>query len=171
MTGKTIPLSVRVSMEDAEYISSLDIPGAVTPSEKLRAIIGNARQRSRGFTDYEGCLKNLGELITPLSLTLKGLEHQVGERSELVEKLLGWNKETLAFLLASVPQEVDTAPEEIREALEALEQGLADRTFSLVVEVLRMGITSKSQCYDPTVISERLDQILEIVAVIRSARS
>ena len=43
----TVAMSVRVPQVDAEFIASLDLPGASTPSDKLRAIIAAARPPSR----------------------------------------------------------------------------------------------------------------------------
>ena len=43
--GKSVPFSVRLTSEDAEYVAALQIPGAVTSSDKIRHIISDARKR------------------------------------------------------------------------------------------------------------------------------
>ena len=43
MSSKSTPLSFRVSDEDAEFLAGLQLPGAVTPSEKLRVLVTRAR--------------------------------------------------------------------------------------------------------------------------------
>ena len=48
---KSIPISLRISEEDAAYISSLEMSEAVTPSEKIRALIKESRKnRERNKT-------------------------------------------------------------------------------------------------------------------------
>ena len=39
VSGKTIPFSARISVEDADFISTLEFDGARTPSEKLRGLL------------------------------------------------------------------------------------------------------------------------------------
>ena len=42
---RSVPLSVRVAPEDADFISRVEIAGAETPSEKVRALLAEARRR------------------------------------------------------------------------------------------------------------------------------
>ena len=49
--SKSVPLSVRVSPDDARFISQIDIAGAATPSDKVRALLADARKRREGFSD------------------------------------------------------------------------------------------------------------------------
>ena len=50
MSSKTVPLSVRISHDDAEYIAGLKIDDALTPSDKVRAIIRDARKAREART-------------------------------------------------------------------------------------------------------------------------
>ena len=54
MPGKTVPLSVRVTDADAEFLARLDIAGATTPSEKLRALLTAERTRGEGAGEFGG---------------------------------------------------------------------------------------------------------------------
>ena len=44
MSSQMQTLSARVSADDFAWLSSLEIPAAVTPSDKLRALIGQMRK-------------------------------------------------------------------------------------------------------------------------------
>ncbi|OVE79973.1 hypothetical protein BVY02_01745 [bacterium J17] len=152
---------------DAEYISSLDVPGATTPSEKLRAIIAEARERSEGSRDYEGSLKNYLSMTAPAVMQLKRIENEEKMHSELVFKVIQWAQETLAYISTSIPK--DNAP--IKKELKDLENTVADRVFGFVEAVMRMGITKNNNCYTPTVVSSRVEPVLEISDVISSIQS
>ena len=169
MSTKTVPLSVRVSLDDAEFISQLDVAGAATPSDKLRTIITDARQRVEGLHDYEGCLRNFLELTSSAVMRLRKLEHQENVHSELVFKVVQWAQETLAFITAEVPGGIED--KELSRKLKELESGVADRAFGLIEAVLRMGITKNSNCYTPTTVSSRVNPVLEISNVISSTNS
>ena len=52
MPPKTITLSVRLSQEDSDYLASLKINNATTPSDKLRAIIAQSKELQFGDKDY-----------------------------------------------------------------------------------------------------------------------
>ncbi len=165
--SKTIPLSVRVSPDDAEFISALDIAGASTPSDKVRALLADARKRQEGFRDYRGCLAMANEMLASFLHDLRELENRERVHSEVVSKLVEWLPETLAFLLTSLH---DVGSTEERERLEEFERGVADRTFRLLESVLRLGVTAECRGYDPRVIATRIEPVLELVEVIRSRR-
>lgn len=163
MSTKTVPYSVRVSQDDAAFLAELKVPGAVTPSDKLRTIISAARERAEGSTDYQGCLRNLGELTSRAVLLIREFEQQQSMHSEVVLALTEWSQELLAFVTAKA----SSATEEQRtERLLEIEKGICDRIFNLIEKILRMGITKRSNCYEPTAISQRLEPILEIVTVL-----
>ena len=45
-------LSARIPTEDMEWLVGLDIQGAVSPSDKLRSLIGQMRRQYEGTLDY-----------------------------------------------------------------------------------------------------------------------
>ena len=47
-----IPISVRISQEDADFIAELKIEGANTPSEKIRELLTQARLAHSQTHDY-----------------------------------------------------------------------------------------------------------------------
>jgi hypothetical protein len=166
MTPKSIPLSVRVPEEDADFIAGLEIEGAVTPSDKLRAIIGQARKRVEGLTDYPSGLVVMEETLAPALRLLRTVEHDQKVRSELVRVIGEWLPEAMAFLLSEASRLA--AEEDSRALLVSLEHGLAERVFSLFETVLRMGVTRQCPCYDGDAVAQRLGPILELTGLIAS---
>ena len=165
MSGKSIPLSFRVTDEDAEFLAGLEIPGAITPSEKLRALITRARLEHAQERTYEGSLGRVRELLEPTSQTLRAREMAIRQRSELIADTLYWLPDLVAFLMAG--------PETSRKGgddLRAFEAGVADRIFRFVEAVLRLGVTAKAPCYDPDLITNGIAGTLELSQVILSNR-
>lgn len=167
MAARTIPLSVRITPEDAEFIAGLEVQGATTPSEKVRAVLSEARQRDTDFRDYRGCLSMAQELLAPSLRRVREAERELGVHSELVSKVGEWLPEVLAFMITS--HAVDHGDQQGAPA-KAFEAGVADRIFRLIEAVMRMGVTETCQGYDKSVVSSRLGPVLELAGVARSHR-
>ena len=73
-----------------------------------------------------------------------------------------WMPEALAFLLTGL----DDSQQE-RSELEAFEEGVAERLFRLIENVLRMNVTRRCRGYDPEVVAKRMAPVIELVAVIQ----
>src|SRR5687768_6364358 len=125
MSQKSVQLSVRISDDDAAFLARTAIDGAATPSDKMRAIIGEARRYREERDDYAGCLRLLREMVGPAQDGWREAERAAGQRSELPLALLEWLTEALAFVMTHVPE--PEAGGKLRSALEAFEGGLADR--------------------------------------------
>jgi hypothetical protein len=166
MSGKSIPLSFRVTDEDAEFLAELEIPGAFTPSEKLRALITRARLEHAKERTYEGSLGRVRELLEPTSQTLRARELASRQRSELMADTLYWLPDLVAYLMAG--------PETSRkngEDMKAFEAGVADRIFRFVEAVLRLGVTTKAPCYDPDLVANGIGGSLELSQLILANRA
>ena len=161
--AKNIPLSVRVSQADAEFLARVDLEGASTPSDKVRALLAEARRRHDGFHDYASCLGMANEMLAPTLHLLKDLEKRCDIHSEPVAQLAEWLPETLAFFLTTFP---DDGVENDMEQIEALERGVTDRVFRLTQALLRLAITPECQAYDPAIITKRVGPVLELADVI-----
>jgi hypothetical protein len=159
---KSVPISVRLSPDDAEFLAGLDVEGASTPSDKLRALIVEAKQRRHGTEDYFSALKLAEDLLAPTLRALRTSEHAQGVHSELVSRFAEWLPECVAFLIAAKAGEKAFG----REQLTEIERGLADRAFLLTQSVLQMGVTGSSPCYDPAVVSHRLKPVLDLARII-----
>jgi hypothetical protein len=161
--SKSVPLSVRVSPDDADFIARTDIAGASTPSDKVRALLAEARKRREGFSDYSSCLGMVQEMLAPTFARLRAAEHRERVHSELVLELTQWMPEALAFLLTGLDDESQE-----RSDLEAFEEGVAERLFRLIENVIRMNVTHECRGYDPAVVARRMGPVVELVTVIQS---
>jgi hypothetical protein len=167
--GKTIQVSTRITQEDAEFLASLVREDATTPSDKLRALITEAREREENRGDYTGSLRQVKRLVGPAVERVLQVENSGLPHSEVVTPMIEWLSETLAFVLSQIPGR-DEPPTSGNSAARALESGLADRALQLVGQILRLGVTEHAQCYDPKAISRRLKPILEIARVVDAAQ-
>src|SRR5246127_3160030 len=80
-------VSARLPSEDLQWLSALDLPGAVTPSDKLRALIAQMRKQYEGALDYSACLGWLRDLLAPFVIELRGIEHRARIHSEAVSAI------------------------------------------------------------------------------------
>jgi hypothetical protein len=158
--------SVRVSDEDAEFLAALQIDGARTPSEKLRALIGRARAEANEGRDYEAALARLRAQLEPTAQRLRARELDGRQRSQLIHEVLQTLPDLAAFLMAGPAP----ATRSRQEDLVAFEQGVGDRAFRLIEAVLRLGVTEKAPCYNPDVVTQGAAGTLELSRVILSRR-
>jgi hypothetical protein len=164
--SKTVPLSVRITEEDASFIAAIKLPGAVTPSEKVRVLISQARQRHLSTTNLAEATAFLRGMLEPQKERIRGLEAEVGISSELVSKVGERLPEIFAnFLTAPLSNEGGPT-----QNLSELERGLAAKVVSLIESVLRLAVTRRNPCYEPDAISSRLDGVLELVELIRQGK-
>jgi hypothetical protein len=159
--AKSVPLSVRLNDEEAAFLSAYEAPGAVTPSEKMRAILDEARSRQMGITDYAGCAAMMEDLLRPSLSRVRRAQRQADMRSDLVLRLFEKLPELLAELVVATPSD-DAGVEQLTK----FEAELADQAFALIEEIIDMGLTSRSRTYDPGLIPERMIPILEICALV-----
>jgi hypothetical protein len=163
---KNVPLSVRVSEEDAEFIARLQISGATTPSDKIRSMLADARRRHEGVQDFGGALKMLEDLLAPVLHRLQGAEVEQRVHSQLLSRVAHWLPELVALLLTAFSGVKRLEAEHLQE----LEGEVADRVFRLIEDVLRMGITRECRGYDPSVVARRMGPVLELAELARASR-
>lgn len=162
MPRKTIPISTRLSPEDAEFIAQWEGDGAATPSEKLRGIIAEARKHKQGTEDYPSSLRLATGMLSPTLHIIRTSEHAAGKHSQLVSRVAEWLPECLAYLIASNGR----ANQLDEDALRGIERGLADRVVNLMQSVLQMAVTRTGPCYDPEVVRERIPPVLDLAKVV-----
>jgi len=166
--SRLLPLTARISQDDLEFLSKIDVEGARSTGDKVRHIIGEARQRREGQADYNSAFRMLKDMLEPTSNHIRLSENLTGRHSEVIDKLLGWLPDIMAYIISSEvkPDDKDGG----NEGLEALEKGLAKKVFLLLESVLRMGVTSSSSCYNESIISENLEPLLQLCSIIESSR-
>ena len=166
MPDKTVPLSARVSQEDADFIQELEIEGAQTPSEKLRVLLREARRRARASEHYPSALTLSQETLSPAMQRIRQTERELGNHSELLSRAMEWLPELMAYV-QSAPG-MAAADDEAR--LRDLESGVALRLTTLMQSILQMSVTREGPFYDPQLLSARIDPVLDLARVINQSR-
>lgn len=161
MTTKTIPLSVRITPKDAEFIASLEIDDAVTPSDKLRALLKNAREKSERLEELSSCMGLVRTAIDPLFNRVKSAELNHELHSELISSFNDWLVNLLGYIAS-----LDTVQEKDMD-LEAIEAEIVNRIFRLFSVIGRMCVTSEAPCYNPQVLNNKLQSLKEILEIMQ----
>ncbi len=165
MGAKSVPLSVRLSKEDAEYIASLKAPDAVTMSEKVRYLVREARISAQRHETFEGVVEHTEDTLAPLKHALDKLEEDQFVRSGLMRALIGALPRILAELEAA---DVDGDPP-VLESLTALERDAARRVKDLLDQLARLAVTKEAPCLDPDVIRREIaEPLVEIVDIVNA---
>lgn len=164
MTGRTVPLSVRVSHDDADFLASLEIEGAESPSEKLRALITEARRRQDSVGGFSEAQLELRRLIQPLIEKVQDFEANNEEYSQLLHLGLEWIPEAMAELVA---QRFKLTGDAESEQMQQLERRVTDRVFRLIEGFLRLAVTQDCEGYDPQVVQKRLPKIRQLIELMR----
>lgn len=158
-------LSARVPSEDLQWLSALEIGGAVTPSDKLRALIAQMRKQHEGALDYTACTAWLRDLLGPFIARIRGMEHRERMHSAAIGVVAEWAPQIMATLLSEHQFEKDAA-----ESARALEESVVRQCFQLLAALLRLGVTPDADCYRADVIETQLPRVLELVHVISTNR-
>ena len=166
MPNKTVPISVRLTREDADFVAQLNVDDADTPSDKLRAIIVDARKRKLGTEDYPGSLKLIQDLAAPTMRIIRASENSHHMHSELVSRVGEWLPECMAYLIASNGPDVELDADQLRE----IERDFTDRVVVLMQSILQMAVTRHGPMYEPDVLHERVQPVLELADVISKTR-
>jgi hypothetical protein len=158
-------VSARLPSEDLQWLSALELPGAITPSDKLRALIAQMRKQHEGALDYSACLAWLRDLLAPFVIELRGVEHRERTHSEAVSAIIAWAPRVMATMLSAR----DFGGDGIARAVTA-EDALVQCCFRLLVALLRLGVTPGAECYSPDVIEKHLPRVIELVRLIAANR-
>jgi hypothetical protein len=145
-------VTLRVDEDDLDFLAQLDLPGATSLSEKIRALLGEARLRHAGLADPAAAWDYSRKLYGTPERTLRIAELACQQRSELVARGLAALPELTAFLLS----QSETAPREDAGAfLRRVEAGLADRLFALSESMSLLTHAGFPGCLDPEGLAAR----------------
>jgi hypothetical protein len=158
-------VSARIPIDDLQWLATLEVQGANTPSDKLRALVTQLRRQHEGSLEYTASLQWMRDLVSPFATAVGAFEHRQGKHSEVLRLISDWVPQVMAILVA----ENSLGKEPLRKAQE-IEEKLVARSVQLLMGILRLGITSSADCYDPQVLEKYLPQIIELSGVINSSR-
>jgi hypothetical protein len=158
-------VSARIPVEDLQWLATLDIQGATTPSDKLRALVAQLRRQHEGAMEYSASLQWMRDLVTPFVTAVGTFEHRQSKHSEVVRLISDWVPQLMAILVS----ENNLGREPLRKAQE-IEERLVGRAAQLLMGILRLGVTPGADCYDPQVLEKYLPTLIELSALIDSSR-
>ncbi len=165
MSQRTTTISCRVEEKDADFLLSLEVPGATTLSEKFRHVLADYRQRQQNLQNFRDCLMDLRNLIAPTYQEIQDMEFSHDRRSEFVNRLVEALPPIFAALLTSGrPARAEEEPAHLAQ----LEKRLIDQVFQLIESLLRIGISSAPPCYSPEHFEEKLRALLEVTEIVSS---
>ena len=159
-------LSVRLSDEDAVFLAGLRVDGAVTASDKVRALISQARVRAETPATLPGALAISHDILAEPLRLLREAEARADVHSDVVAGLYVALEEMLAVSMAA-PTELADAD---LAALQRFEAKLVERAARLTEQLLRWAVTPSAPAYNSKVVSDRVAAITELMHLIIMAR-
>ncbi|MBU0960702.1 MAG: hypothetical protein KKD01_10160 [Proteobacteria bacterium] len=160
---KKVQIGARISQEDAEFISQLKIEGANTPSDKLRAIIENAKKKSEVPYDFTSSYRTIKEELDPIIEYVKETEHTQGNHSAVLARILEWMPDFYAFCLSALNPDSDRDNNLIK-----FEKGATDRVFRLFESLLHLELSKQQTSYTPHAIRNHLESLEQLTQIINS---
>lgn len=163
---RSVPLSVRITDDDAAFLADYKAEGAKTPSEKLRAILAEARKLQASSEDYAGCTETVAAMLQPAQHRVRNAQRKERTRSDFVARLYERTPELVASLMVG-PDDGNKPVDDLK----AYEDELAGQVFALIEEILDLGLTQSTRTYDPDLINARSEPILELLDLIRHSKT
>ena len=155
-----IPISVRISQEDADFIANLQVEGANTPSEKIRELLKQARQSYTQPQDYGTALAQAEQFLQNAKRDVLHAEKERGVHSHILARLFELLPDLTATLVADVPTESEL------EALKKYECEVMWRIVRLTDSILQLAVTGKGAAFDDSVLAQ-LENTLNLAHIIR----
>ncbi len=159
MSVQRIPLSVRISQEDADFISEVRIGDANTPSEKIRELLKQARLAHTQEQDYAGALASVERFLQAAKHHVLQAEQAHGVHSSVLARLFELLPDLLATLIADADADAD------KQALQVYEEKVMRRIVRLTDAVLQLAVIGKGAAYDDNVL-KHLDNTLQLAQVV-----
>lgn len=159
---KKVQIGARISQEDAEFISQLKIEGAHTPSDKLRAIIENARSKAEYSYDFAGSYRSLKSEINPIVEYVKEAENSQNIHSAVVERVFEWMPEFYAYCLSTLN------PDDENNKLQEFEKGVVEKLFRLFESLLHLELSKQSTSYSDNVVKSHFESINSLMQIIQN---
>ena len=154
MSTKMQTLSVRISSEDFEWLSALEISGASTPSDKLRALIAPGAQAAPGHDGSRDLRCLAARSPGPVRGAVREVENRHRMHSDAINAVIEWVPQIMATLLSERRFGKDRAAQATD-----IEAALVQRCFQLFSTLMRLGVTPAAECYDPQAIEKHLPKI------------
>jgi len=146
-------VTLRLDGDDLTFLAQAEIADAANLSEKIRALISDARMRREGTGEYTAAHDFSRQLFSRVERALNSAEIRAGSRSELTHRVLAWLPEATAFALSACQGlETDDDP---ASRLRSLEAGMAERALGFVDSMLQLAMAEFIGCHDPRGLANR----------------
>ncbi|RXV72484.1 hypothetical protein D1006_09100 [Burkholderia stabilis] len=159
-------VSVRIPEDDLAWLVELQLPDATSPSDKIRALIADARRRVKGAHDFVRCAALFREQVRPVLDAIDAYEHATHQRSEIVTLLAAQLPELMASLVTAAPP-----GKPIGEAAGELEARLTAKSMRLLLGMLRLAVTGNRPIYQPAVLDSYVHEVKELANLIQPAQA
>lgn len=161
MATETTPIAGRIDSEDYAFLMEMNLPGSTTFSEKLRFALSFFRKFHEGTRGVPEALDVIDSLVGGGRRSIVAAEMEMGTRSELVHACLDQLPALLALLSAQT--EVEKSPTASAD-LRQLEERLFTQALPFVEAFLRLGLTTRAPCYNPSLFKARTENLREVAA-------
>ena len=157
-------ITIRLDEDDLTFLSSVELSGAANLSEKIRALLAEARAQREGMREPASAYDFTRRLFAASERSIRETEMQTQMRSELIARLVSWLPDISAILLAGAATSATNARER-GEHLRKLERNLGERALGLVDSLLQMSLAGFPGCYEPETLSRRAQSALRTAAL------
>lgn len=163
MATNRIPVSVRISQEDADFIAQLQIEGATTPSEKIRELLTQARLAIDSPKSYDTMLRQMEDLLSVARYEVLQREKELGVHSHILARVFESMPDLIATLSAGGLNNASHAD------LCHYEKEVMWRVVRVMESILQLAVVGKGAGYDDTILNE-LDNTLTLARIINEHR-
>lgn len=160
-----IPISVRITQEDADFIAALEIDGANTASEKIRALLTQARLERQQEVGFATSLQQIQAMLAPAKRDVVTWEKNQVHHSALIARSMELLPDLMAFVATESPS-VDAGLSDVKR----YEAGIAARLVHVIESVLQLTVTGSSPCYDDKVLMRQLGTTLALAEIVLQQR-
>lgn len=149
MPNRSVNVSVRMSAAEAEALAAADIPGAATPSEKLRALVDDLAERERARTDFAAAAEAVERMFAPARSALRAATGP-GAKSDVFAVLFERLPDTVARLA------IATRRLEEGEGADTVERDAVSDIAALVDELTHVARAADPRALDATALRRAL---------------
>lgn len=150
MAKQTVTL--RLDEDDLTFLAQIEVAGAANLSEKIRALLAEARSQREGLDSFGAAYDFMRGLLAVPERRIHLAEVASQQRSELVARVLAWMPETVAFVLSGSALK---ANEDTARSLRDFERGLAERAMVLTESMLQLAQAGFPGCHAPEALAQR----------------